>query len=332
MPDAPLLTIAIPTFNRQAQLEQTLHALRLQVSPEWILRIQDNGSSPPVADVHGALVDSFGAGRAEIVRNAANIGGTANVMVCFERCATEWLVVLGDDDEIAPDYLVAILAAIRQHPSAVFINFSSSIHQRSFDFTCQGLAEFIERLDNWSNVLFISVGIYNHRLVTPYLRHGFNHTYTLAPHIAVLLAALRQDSGITAFLSRKVVTYKEAETMTWPHAHLSNTTLLLALIPELRLQQIFIEKTRPYFVPLHFIAETLAGEATRSGHDHTFEFRLRALLAQGSSASPLRRVAALFLEFLVSRPRLGCAFFRIARSLLGKARADIPANQTAEAL
>lgn len=105
----PLLTIAIPTYNRPVQLRHTLAAILPQIrgEPRVRLLVLDNHSDLPAAQV---LAELTGAEEnASVVRHAFNIGGGANIMRCFELCETEWLWVLCDDDEPSPTAVQTIL-------------------------------------------------------------------------------------------------------------------------------------------------------------------------------------------------------------------------------
>jgi abequosyltransferase len=96
----PLLTIAIPTFNRFAFLELCL----LQFLPDATLfadgtvelLISDNCSSDQTADVVAAFI---GRGlNVRSIRNEKNIGSDANIAQCFNEARGRYVQILGDDD------------------------------------------------------------------------------------------------------------------------------------------------------------------------------------------------------------------------------------------
>lgn len=327
----PSLTIAIPTFNRPRQLRETLTRLRSQMSDRCRVVILDNHSdvaSSGVLQALGWTADS----RIECRRNPANIGQGGNLARCFEVAETPWMAILGDDDQIAPDYVAALLDAIDRHPEAVFINFASTLHRRPNDFVCHGLADFVHRFDHWPNVLFISAGLYHRERVAPFIRFGYQYAYTLAPYLAILLKTLAETNGLTIFLSRVIVTYQEAETLTWPRLLLSNSTLLIELLPGQTLQEVYLRKIKRYFLPLHTVAELLIAEALRSGHEQTFAFRWRALLHDGPTGSPLRATRNVLLGFLVAHPHFGHAVVRLTKAFLGKQLFTTPATESTAAI
>lgn len=96
----PLLTIAIPTFNRATYLENTLRQLKKEVSNFQIdnleIIVSDNASPDKtekvVADVilDGLLI--------KYIKNLENIGSDANIAQCFNIALGQYVLILGDDD------------------------------------------------------------------------------------------------------------------------------------------------------------------------------------------------------------------------------------------
>lgn len=187
------LTIAIPTYNRNETLLQNLHHLAQQLSPACRLLILDNCSDIPVSETLSGFSRQFPEIALQVIRNKANIGANANVLRCFELCDTEWLWVLGDDDEVTPHAIETIFTYTALYPASVFFNFSSDIYLREELFSTHGVAEFVHRFESFPNVLFISSGVYKVAAFTPYLRLGYSSIYSMAPHFAMLLSTLGQD-------------------------------------------------------------------------------------------------------------------------------------------
>lgn len=106
----PLLTLAIPTYNRAWCLKDLLSALaeQLKDEPRVELLISDNASP----DETPSLVQDFAAQglRIRYLRNAENIGGDANFLQCFEQARGKYVWLFSDDDLIIPGALAKILA------------------------------------------------------------------------------------------------------------------------------------------------------------------------------------------------------------------------------
>lgn len=106
----PLLTIAIPTYNRASCLRELLSALADQLTdePRVELMISDNASP----DETPSVVEEFVAHglRVRYLRNAENIGPDANFLQCFEQARGKYVWLFSDDDLLIPGALAKILA------------------------------------------------------------------------------------------------------------------------------------------------------------------------------------------------------------------------------
>lgn len=199
-----LLTIAIPTYNRNQILLENLNHLLSQVTDECRIIILDNCSDTPVDQTLGAALGDLLAWRIEVIRNRTNIGANANILRCFELCETEWLWVLGDDDKPMPDAVRTILDAIRERGEYLFVNFASEICLRERTILTKGIDEFVEKLDSFGNVLFASSGIYRVSPLVHNLKLGYTYAYSMAPHITALLVSLGGD-GLCCLSNEQIV-------------------------------------------------------------------------------------------------------------------------------
>ncbi len=104
-PERPLLTIAIPTYNRSRYLAELLEVLQPQLSDELRveLLIADNASTDETPALCKRLIDGGLACR--YIRNAANIGADANFLLCFSEARGKYVWLLGDDDIVLPGAL-----------------------------------------------------------------------------------------------------------------------------------------------------------------------------------------------------------------------------------
>lgn len=106
----PLLTIAIPTYNRAGCLKELLSALtdQLRDEPRVELIISDNASPDETPSVVQDFVDR--GLRVRYIRNAQNIGPDANFLQCFEQARGKYVWLFSDDDLIVPGGLTKILS------------------------------------------------------------------------------------------------------------------------------------------------------------------------------------------------------------------------------
>jgi abequosyltransferase len=98
--DKPLLTIAIPTFNRAAYLALSLDRIGAELAsiPAGLVEliVSDNASTDATPDVVAAAQARGLALR--VLRNATNIGPNANSQQCFQAAQGRYVLILGDDD------------------------------------------------------------------------------------------------------------------------------------------------------------------------------------------------------------------------------------------
>ena len=108
-PNRPLLTIAIPTYNRAGCLRELLSVLtdQLKNEPRVELLISDNASP----DETPAVVKDFVARGLQLryIRNAQNVGPDANFLQCFEQARGKYVWLFSDDDLIVPGGVAKIL-------------------------------------------------------------------------------------------------------------------------------------------------------------------------------------------------------------------------------
>lgn len=132
----PLLTLAIPTYKRFAELEQLLTLLepQLHAHPEVDLYLSDNASP----DNTPALVQSFLARgmRIRYHRHPENIGADANFVSCFHAARGTYFWLFGDDDLILPGSIDEILQHLSAAQSALDI-----VYVTSYGFQQDYLAE-----------------------------------------------------------------------------------------------------------------------------------------------------------------------------------------------
>lgn len=211
-----------------------LSALLPQLDDDCELLIIDNCSFTPVADTLKELLNKFQGIKIRLIRNRVNIGGNANIIKCFELCETEWLWVLSDAYPLLPDSVRTILKTIEVNKDVVFISFRhKTYNKRVNNITTHGLDEFVSSIDSFGFVLMLSVGIYNAKQVSPYIKYAYHYSYTMAPHIVMVLKKLC-GGGICLFRTEAIVDVKvNCGVNTWSTIFLPNLLALRELgLPE----------------------------------------------------------------------------------------------------
>ena len=113
----PLLTIAIPTYNRAVYLRQALVQLQLEISSYQLSNIEiivsDNASSDSTQQVVAELQDS--GLNIRYLLNADNIGSDANIAQCFNTSKGHYVLILGDDDLFYDGSLKWLMTALEHN-------------------------------------------------------------------------------------------------------------------------------------------------------------------------------------------------------------------------
>jgi glycosyltransferase involved in cell wall biosynthesis len=111
----PILSIAIPTYNRSPFLAELIEGILpdLIANPASVqFLVSDNCST----DDTQAMLESFRArGLAlDYIRNPVNIGSDANFLNCLNLSAGKYVWVLGDDDILTPQAIPQIVSLLQQ--------------------------------------------------------------------------------------------------------------------------------------------------------------------------------------------------------------------------
>jgi len=128
-PKQPLLTIAIPTYNRAAYLDLCLKRINEEIASLSanqrglvMVYVSDNASSDNTAHVISQY-KSLCPEKFKVVRNDENIGADRNISQCYEAATTPYVWVIGDDDVILPGGLQLILDVLaKQEIDILYLN------------------------------------------------------------------------------------------------------------------------------------------------------------------------------------------------------------------
>jgi len=214
-PEDIILTIAIPTYNRKDFLINNVRHLLPQLNDNTKLLIFDNCSDEVMQDILYLEFPEIYEKKVEVIRNITNIGADANIVRCFENCRSPYLWILGDDDIPLSDAVEKIINHCIKFPSVIFFNFSCEIYFRKQDIKSKGLCEFVDSIDDYSNLLFISNNIYKVPEVIGNLRFAYHYIYSCASQLAILLQSLGNSSEVL-FSSQQIVNWgKPTEENQW---------------------------------------------------------------------------------------------------------------------
>ncbi len=108
--ETPLVTIAIPTYNRASSyLPFTLKSALDQSYRNLEIIVSDNCSS----DSTEQFLKSFSDSRIRYIRHAENIGAPNNWNFCISEARGVYLLLLQDDDMIDPGFIEVCMKAVK---------------------------------------------------------------------------------------------------------------------------------------------------------------------------------------------------------------------------
>ena len=115
--ERPLLTIAVPTYNRAQDLQGLLEVLGPQLAefPQVEVLVSDNASTDNTAEVLDEARAQFAAegARLEVHRQQTNLGADGNFAFCYAQARGRFFWLCGDDDRIVPGALKEIVELLQ---------------------------------------------------------------------------------------------------------------------------------------------------------------------------------------------------------------------------
>ncbi|HEX4595483.1 MAG TPA: glycosyltransferase, partial [Bryobacteraceae bacterium] len=116
-PSRPVISVITPVYNVDgAYLRRSIESVRSQYYPFWELCLCDDGSTR--AETIKALESYRGTdARIKIVKNARNAGIAAASNRAAEISTGDYLAMLDNDDELAPEALYEVVKAIEANPN-----------------------------------------------------------------------------------------------------------------------------------------------------------------------------------------------------------------------
>ncbi|WP_058745492.1 glycosyltransferase family 2 protein [Sphingomonas yabuuchiae] len=178
LPDQPVFTIAIPTFNRPELFRETLHsALSQNTSIPFEIVIIDNASEP--ANVQNIVqhLGSLGPIPVRYYVNDTNIGMFGNWNRCISLARGPWFTILSDDDILLPNYMSTMFTRIdlndpsrsyaccfgnldqrEQKPRSEFVTRVLTLIKRFLRFGFSKAIHVTAKRMYWSNIAGSSLG------------------------------------------------------------------------------------------------------------------------------------------------------------------------------
>ena len=191
----PILTIAIPTFNRAAYLAQNLAQLQSEVKmvseKDVEILVSDNCSTDLT---HSVVDDACEAGlRIRYVRNSENVGWGRNFAQCFNLARGKYVLLLGDDDLLVDGALALLLDRLARREYGV-------VCLRAYGFDTDFRREYpgdfgVERSFQEADAFLMAIGplmtMISSNVMSKRLLAGFDPTEYASGDLAALPLVLR---------------------------------------------------------------------------------------------------------------------------------------------
>jgi glycosyltransferase involved in cell wall biosynthesis len=206
------LTIVIPTYNREERLKQQLNSLFKQgVINNINIIVVDNNSS---YDIAKSLTQHYSAellNNVEIIVRPFNLGLGIAITMPFLICKTEWLWILGDDDEVVGD-LSIVLEDIDRFKDFGFLkyNISNSSPQENKEISTidDFLTYYGNKKHSTGDLVFISNSLFHLPVLEPYLGLPLIWSGTLVGHLIPVFFGLCEKTIKCRMINYNLVEYK----------------------------------------------------------------------------------------------------------------------------
>jgi len=180
MDNKPLLSIAIPTWNRAKSLESALQHLLPQAdkyNDVLEIIISDNGSTDSTQDI----IEKYSILYPKLLiinnRNEKNIGFYGNFKKCRELAEAKYIWILSDDDFILSELIETIISTIIESSQMAFIYLKHNSQFQGFDkvFVNGNMILNSEsyRLGFISSIIFLNSKNYDEELFVEYNENAF---------------------------------------------------------------------------------------------------------------------------------------------------------------
>jgi len=196
---SPLLTIAIPTFNRGKILVQNVKRLLENTAECFEILIGDNHSEDDTIELLNSIEDS----RLKYFINKTNIGAVKNINKVLAASNGKYTYLISDEDYIPEGGLNSILKLIRGGCSYSLI-LGTILNAENGIFYSNVARTYKKGSDAISNLLFthpyVSGIIYQREVITKFINSKFSEF--IYPHEILIGYALAE--GDTIFLDDKI--------------------------------------------------------------------------------------------------------------------------------
>lgn len=209
MKSVPLVTIAIPTFNRAKYLEQTVQSALDQSYKNIEIIVADNCSS----DNTEKIIEAFNDSRIKYYKHSENRGMVNNWNFCLDKANGEFFLLLSDDDILERAAVETFLLAFKNPSISLVYSRVRYIDEKSQEKGFSRISPYFECGDDF---IFYSLKRMRdtlpsatlHRTQSARVLGGYPNTGTTTDLALRLELAFR---GTVAFVEQPLIKYRVHE-------------------------------------------------------------------------------------------------------------------------
>lgn len=168
----PILTIAIPTYNRCDSLKYLIDKILPHLNNKLQLLIIDNNSSDNTEEY--SLIWKEKNRNIGYIKNNSNLGGVVNMLRCIEFSTGKYVWLLGDDDDINIYYLAELVDILSNEDAYSYHLIPQSRQSRKISkYVFETKIDFINNFYDITALHLMSSNIYNIDEAKKYLSEAY---------------------------------------------------------------------------------------------------------------------------------------------------------------
>lgn len=132
-----ILSICIPTYNREKEIQRTLDCLLKQINDDIEVIVSDNASTDQTSEIIKKYPVRY-------YRNITNLGYDRNVDQCLKLAQGDFVWLLNSDELLKADAVKIVLQNIKKYPEVAWICIDNEMKGRRYGLYRTG-REFIKQ-------------------------------------------------------------------------------------------------------------------------------------------------------------------------------------------
>jgi glycosyltransferase involved in cell wall biosynthesis len=211
--------VAVPVYNEEKHIEQTLLSLKSQSYDDVIFLVSDNASTDSTWNICKSVAGQDP--RFVLLKNEDNIGALNNFEKVLRNSSSDYFMWLGGHDYISSNYIENAANSLDLNPSLSMVcgmpiavkegHPDRLLESSVYKFTHKKLGRYLQAVREISDCTIV------HSLFRRYLLDGFSFRATTGPDIVMLsrmlwygqLSYMPQEQYFRRYFDAKPQTYEE---------------------------------------------------------------------------------------------------------------------------